>query len=237
MSLDPQSGHCSCRDPHVGKYSSAVSNYHTYLKCVYDNNTISSDTKWPPTPGREFISLAVVKHHQKCRDEYIGYTLQGDIEEIIQNREISIEQIFEPVKGQKKLKLVLIEGAPGIGKSALSWELCRKWEELSCMQQYSLVILLRLREEEVQEIKSIHDLFCQYESEDKKSLVEEVSKSQGSGILFILDGFDELPKALQEKSFLLNLMRGRILPACSVLVTSRPSATAELLTSCQPQKQ
>ena len=207
-----------------------------YLKYVYDNYTISSDTKWPPTPGREFITLAVVEHHQKCRDEYIGYTLQGDIKEIIQNREISIEQIFEPVIGQKKLKLVLIEGAPGIGKSALSWELCRKWDELSCMQQYSLVILLRLREEEVQEIKSIHDLFCQYESEDKNPLVKEVSKSQGNGILFILDGFDELPKTLQKKSFLLNLMRGQILPACSVLVTSRPSVTAELLTSCQPQK-
>ena len=54
-------------------------------------------------------------------------------------------------------------------------------------------------------------------------------------MLFILDGFDELPKTLQEESFLLDLIRGRVLPASTVLVTSRPSATAELRTSCRPK--
>ena len=173
---------------------------------------------------------------QSCRDEYIGHTLQGNVKQVLHSRrEISIEQILEPVRGQNKVKLVLIEGAPGIGKSTLAWELCRKWEELSCMQQYSLVVLLRLREEEVQNIGNISQLFCQYESEDKKSLVEEVSESQGSGVLFILDGFDELPKTLQKKGFLLTLLKGHVLPASTVLVTSRPSATAQLLTSCSPK--
>ena len=217
--------------------SSAISHYHMYLKYVYGNSPISPDTKWPPTPGKEFVSLAVVEGGS-CRDEYIGHTLQGDIKKILENRrEISIEQILEPIEGQPKLRLVLMEGAPGIGKSTLVWELCRRWEEFSCMKQYSLVVLLRLREEEVQKIVNISQLFCQYESEDKKSLVEEVSKSQGNGVLFILDGFDELPKSLQKKSFLLNLMRGCVLPASTVLVTSRPSATAELLTCCRPQIQ
>ena len=173
---------------------------------------------------------------QSCRDEYIGHTLQGNVKQVLHSRrEISIEQILEPVKGQNKPRLVLMEGAPGIGKSTLAWELCRKWEELSCMQQYSLVVLLRLREEEVQNIENISQLFCQYESEDKNSLVKQVSESQGSGVLFILDGFDELPKTLQRKGFLLNLIKGRVLPASTVLVTSRPSATAQLLTSCSPK--
>ena len=206
-----------------------------YLKYVYGNSPISPNTKWPPSPGREFISLAVVEG-QSCRDEYIGHTLQGNVKQVLHSRsEISIEQILEPVKGQNKPRLVLMEGAPGIGKSTLAWELCRKWEELSCMQQYSLVVLLRLREKDVKKIENITQLFCRYESEDKKSLVEEVSKSQGSGVLFILDGFDELPKTLQKEGFLLNLMKGHVLPASTVLVTSRPSATAELLTSCSPK--
>ena len=208
-----------------------------YLKYVYESSPISPDVKWPPTPGKEFVRLSVVEGH-KCRDQYIGHTLQGNVKEVLEHRqEISIEQILEPIEGQPKLRLVLMEGSPGIGKSTLAWELCRKWEEFSCMKQYSLVVLLRLREEEVQKIVNISQLFCQYESEDKKSLVEEVSKRQGNGVLFILDGFDELPKSLQKKSFLLNLMRGRVLPASTVLVTSRPSATAELLTSCRPQIQ
>ena len=89
-------------------------------------------------------------------------------------------------------------------------------------------------EEEVQGIASVSQLF---ESEDKEALTKDVSDSQGRGILFILDGFDELPKQLQQKGFLLNLIKGRVLPESTVLVTSRPSATGELLTSCRPQIQ
>ena len=201
---------------------------------MYGNSPISPDTKWPPTPGREFITLAVVEG-QSCRDEYIGHTLQGNVKQILHSRkEISIEQILEPVKGQNKSRLVLMEGAPGIGKSTLAWELCRKWEELSCMQQYSLVVLLRLREEKVQQISEVSHLFICYESKHKKSLVEGVSEGQGSGVLFILDGFDELPKTLQKEGFLLDLIKGSVLPASTVLVTSRPSASAELL-SCSPK--
>ena len=176
----------------------------------------------------------VVEGGHKCRDDYIGRILQGNIREVLEKRkEISIKQILE-TEGQGKLRLILIEGAPGIGKSTLAWELCRKWEEFACMRQYSLVILLRLREEEVQKISKASYLFFSHERE---TLAKEVSDSQGRGILFILDGFDELPKQLQQKGFLLDLIKGRVLPESTVLVTSRPSATGELLTCCRPQIQ
>ena len=215
--------------------SAAISSYHQHLKSSYNRDIIRQD-KWPPTPSRGYVSLAVVEGDDRCRDEYIGHTLQGDVKELMKNRKkISVHQILE-VEGQSTPGLLLIEGAPGIGKSTLAWELCRKWEEFSCMQQYSLVVLLRLREEEVQKVRNVGQLFISYESDDKDTLVKEVLKGQGKGILFILDGFDELPKALQQNSFLLNLIKGLVLPASTVLVTSRPSATAELLTSCRPQK-
>ena len=215
--------------------SSAISHYHTYLRTVYKNSPISPETKWPPTPSREYITLAVVEEGQ-CRDEYIGHTLRGNVQKLLEKRRaISTEQILEAPKG-RKTRLILLEGAPGIGKSTLAWELCRKWEEFSCMQQYSLVVLLQLREEEVQNITKVSELFYAYESEDKKSLEDEVFKNQGKGNLFILDGFDEYPKNLQQKSFLLNLIKGLVLPESTVLVTSRPSATAQLLKSCHPQK-
>ena len=244
---DPQGYQLPCHTPpqhsnpgshgitQSASFSSPISHYRTYLKYVYGSSPISPNTKWPPTTGREFISLAVVEG-QSCRDEYIGHTLQGNVKQVLhRRREIFINQILEPVKGQNKPRLVLMEGAPGIGKSTLAWELCRKWEELSCMQQYSLIVLLRLREEEVQNISNISQLFCEYESENKKSLVKQVSESHGSGLLLILDGFDELPKTLQRKGFLLNLIKGCVLPASTVLVTSRPTATAELLSSCSPK--
>ena len=234
----PSCFHVLCLDSisseqHIICIASAIANYRRYLKIVYKTSTILSD-KWPPTPSREYVTLSVVEGDYACRDEYIGEVLQSNVGEILcGRREISVEEILE---GDGQSRLVLIEGAPGIGKSTFAWELCRKWEEFPCMQQYNLVVLLRLREEEVQKIGSVSQLFFSYESEDKDALVTEVLKDQGKGILFILDEFDELPKALQQKSYLVNLIKGRVLPASTVLVTSRPSATAELLTSCRPQK-
>ena len=63
------------------------------------------------------------------------------------------------------------------------------------MKEYSLVILFRLREKEVQKISNINELFYFYEKEDKEALVNEIVSvnNLGDGILFILDGFDELP--------------------------------------------
>ena len=122
----------------------------------------------------------VVEGGHKCRDDYIGHILLGNITEVLEKRkEISIEQILEAEEGQGKLRLILIEGAPGIGKSTLAWELCRKWEEFACMRQYSLVILLRLREEEVQNISNVSYLFF---SRERETLAKEVSDSQGQPV-------------------------------------------------------
>ena len=172
----------------------------------------------------------------ECRDDYIGHVLRGNIEQVMKLRTpIAVETILKPPKSGSCLKLVLVEGAPGIGKSTLAWELCRKWEEFSYMKQYKLVILLRLREEEVQAISNVAQLFFSYEGEGKKALVHEILSTNGKGVLFILDGYDELPSSLQKSSFLIRLVQGIVLPECSVLVTSRPAATAKFLTACRPR--
>ena len=216
--------------------SSAISHYRAYLKVVYMTFPISPDSKWPSSPSKEYIHLALVEG-ERCRKDYIGHTLQGNIKEVLKSRkEICIEQILEADDNQKQPKLVLIEGAPGIGKSSLAWELCRKWEKFPCMKQYSLVVLLRLRVKQIQQITNISDLFFSFVGKDKKSFVKEVLENQGKGVLFLLDGFDELPNHLQINSFLLKLISGTVLPESTVLVISKPSASAKLLTSCRPQK-
>ena len=216
--------------PDIGRYAD-------YLKGVYENSSVCDDQKFPPTPSQKYVNLAVVNHKPRDIDEVMKYTLYGNVEELIENKEkISIEEILKP-KDQSRLRLVLVEGPPGVGKSTLSWELCRRWDKIPHMREYSLVMLLRLRENSVQQAKAVADLFYHVDSDLQQSVVKEVVTTEGKGVLFILDGFDELPSGLRRNGLLIDLITGRALPKSTVIVTSRPSATADLLGKCRSQVQ
>ena len=200
------------------------------LKAMYKCSPIILD-KWPPTPCEEYIKLAVVESHNVRKKDYMGRVVMGKVS---RRRNLSEEQILDLcVEEVGKGRVIVIEGAPGIGKSTLAWELCRKWEEYASMKAYSLVILLQLREKVVHEIIDVSSLFYAYDEEDKVSLVKKIKNSQGKGILFVLDGFDELPKSLQREGVIVNLLKKRLLPKCTVIVTSRPSVMDRLLTICR----
>ena len=208
----------------------AVSRFSFDLKTKYKCCPLKSD-KWPPTPSKEYVKLAVVDGHSACRENYIGQVVEGIFGRIT----ITEEQILDLCAKQVgKGRVIVIEGAPGIGKSTLAWELCRKWEDYASMEVYSLVILLRLREKRVQNISEVSSLFYAYSRADRTSLVEDIINSQGRGVLFVLDGFDELPKSLQREGVIVDLLEKSILPESTVLVTSRPSVTDRLLTISEP---
>ena len=57
---------------------------------------------------------------------------------------IELKHILKPREDGTPVCCVLVEGAPGIGKSTLAWEVCHKWEELESVKQYELVVLVRL---------------------------------------------------------------------------------------------
>ena len=71
---------------------------------------------------------------------------------------IALDHILKPRKKGRQLRCVLVEGAPGIGKSTLAWEVCHKWEELESVKQYELVVLVCLREKKAQEARCLGDL-------------------------------------------------------------------------------
>ena len=163
-------------------------------------------------------------------------TLQGHADEILKKKKpITIDTVLDPPEGPQNMKCIFIEGAPGVGKSTFALEVCRMQEKL---ETYSLVILLRLREPYVQSIilLDVRGLFNQ-KADIQHTVAEEVCACEGKNVLFVLDGFDELPSNLRKESFLVDLIQGKHLPECTVLVTSRPSATADLHFSCKFQIQ
>ena len=206
-----------------------------YLMDIYKSVQQSCDTKFPHLPEKAFITLAVIEKEFVSRanaDVFTKGTLHGHADEILkQKKPIAIETVLEPPEGQQNMKCIFVEGAPGIGKSTFALEFCRIQEKLKI---YSLVVLLRLREKHVQGIKSTNDLF--YQNTDlQQAVTKEVVACSGKNVLFVLDGFDELPTELRKNSFIVELIQGKHLPECTILVTSRPSATADLHFSCKPQ--
>ena len=221
--------------PGITSVPPCISRYADYLKDVYSRSCVSSDGKFPPTPSEKFIKLALIPKDKTPRDleELMQYTLHGKVDELLQNdkQEIDISGIICPNEDGSQLTLGFIEGPPGIGKSTLARELCRRRE------QFSLAVLLRLRERKVQQVKEIPDLFHHVNENLQQSVTKEVKSTDGNGVLFILDGFDELPVQLRSDCLLIDLIWGVSLPKSTVIVTSRPSASSDFFRSCRPQVQ
>ena len=231
---------CGRTDPSGDPSNSpATLRFNTYLVNYYNCSNVSPDNKFPCLPSKKYIKLAVIEKEWVSRtkaDQFTKGTLHGHPDEILKKKKpIELEAVLKCPKGQPNMKCVFVEGAPGVGKSTFAWELCKRQKVIKAMKKYSVVVLLRLREKRVQEITSTSDLFYHDDSDLQKAVTKEVVACDGKNVLLILDGFDELPIQLRKDSFIVELIQGRRLPACTVLVTSRPSATADLLSVCKPQ--
>ena len=209
-----------------------------YLKGMY-RRAITTSGKFPHLMCNKFINLALVKKEQVSRseaDDFTKATLHGHIDELLKKKEpIELEEVLNPIEYQSDMKCIFIEGAPGIGKSTCVGELCRRWETIDALKEYSLVILLRLREKRVQIAQNIEDLCFHRSRELRQAVAAEIEACEGRDVLFILDGLDELPDSLRRQSVFVELIQGTYLSHCTVLVTSRPSATADLLSIARPQ--
>ena len=192
---------------------------------------------WPPFHAESFTNLALV--HQKIKQiQAIEDTtkaamvrVKGEIYKIPEVTSAikldSIHQIFTPITSDDQCPMsILIEGHPGIGKTTLAKEICLQWANDKLLTSDKLVILLMLRDPNVQKITSIEELVkYALPMPHRQSVLSYLHNTDGTGITFIIDGFDELSNELRHFSFFRELIEGDILPNARVVVTSRPSAS------------
>ena len=143
-------------------FSSAIARYQHYLKSFYKTKPTPVDDKLFIGPCAQYIKLAIIKKKRLSReeaDEFTRATLHGGVDQILCLKEQVLFKDILVSESKSPVKCILVEGPPGIGKSTFAWELCRQWDELEAMQQYSLVVLLKLREKRVQNCTSLSELF------------------------------------------------------------------------------
>ena len=212
-----------------------------YVKDTYRQSAIEKNPnviKWPPTPSKVFISLAFIDRSAALTEaEVDGYTRamveDGNVDVILKKKDSSID--FDDIaqglpQTDSSQKVIVVEGAPGVGKSTFAWEFCRRWERGEIAQQYQLVLLLRLRDDRISRAKSLEDVIYHPRQDICQGVLHELLGNGGVNTLIILEGFDELPDVQRkESSFFLQLIFGDVLLHASILVTSRPWATSAVM--------
>ena len=204
-----------------------------------------------PSTDLEYIRLALIKKAQLSKTErstsrFLKDSLLGNVDDI-ERQKVSlknVKEIFNYGRTSQRKK-VLVEGKPGIGKTMLALHISAEWAKGKMLQEYDCVLLVPLRQfqRKVQTSKSksvpayqtqtelrMLDLVNIYlKGEQGFRASEELSRSKGDKTLLILEGWDELPPELREEgSFFFRIVSGQLLPKASVLVTSRPSVSADL---------
>ena len=214
-----------------------VKRFASYLMGVYTSEKPLPTVESSLPAGKPFpFSLAKIEKKEvnpSEADKFIKASIRGDIDDVVwQKNPMNIDEVGVLSDGSQ-LKLVLIEGTPGVGKTTFSWESCKKWSKGEILQDDSLLLLLPLRDNNLKEAKTLSDLFYHPNPELQQAVVQEVTSNQGKGVAIWLEAWDELDhKPREEASVFLDLIHGRILPLATVFVTSRPWASEHLREKC-----
>ncbi len=216
---------------------SSVAQYGDYLRERYrcSGDVPTASAQWPPVPMEKPCNLAMIKPEEtmqrgEIHDDYVRMTITGKVDDILHMKSpVKLVDIFRI--DQKDRKVILVEGAPGSGKSTLSWDICKRWGAGELFQEYEAVILVQLRDPEVQAATRLADLLPADDDAMAESVATQIEACKGEKVLFILDGWDELPGDLRTKSLYLQLIGSwnkALLRESAVIVTSRPISSREL---------
>ena len=224
-------------------YLTPVKKYGGYLRELYTSERPLVGVG-PPTPTEKLIPFKLARIEKEKidlqhADHFTKRYIRGDLDDVDFSKGIVYKK--SPMKlseldcrGHASHQVVLIEGAPGVGKTTFSWEFCKKWGKGEILQDHSLLLLLPLRDNNLKEAKTLSDLFYHPNPELQQAVVQEVTSNQGKGVAVWLEAWDELDdKPREEASVFLDLIHGRILPLATMFVTSRPWASEHLREKCR----
>ena len=144
-----------------------------------------------------------------------------------------VAEILAPLETSDDPQFILIEGAPGIGKSVLLKHIAYRWSIQQILLKFKLVLLICLRDPAVQQMSFIDDLFQPFCKRDKDATeVASVCKkyfvnNNGEDLALLIDGYDEYER-LRKDSLIADLLEREVLPHCGLIVSSHPHASVYL---------
>ena len=158
------------------------------------------------------------------------------LQEVLDTSKVTKEvaEILAPLETSNDPQIILIEGAPGIGKSLLLKHIAYRWSKQQILQKFKLVLLICLRDPAVQNMSFIDDLLQSFCKRDKDATeIASVCKkyfvnNNGKDLALLFDGYDEYPERLRKDSLIADILERQVLPRCGLIVSSRPHASVRL---------
>ena len=208
------------------------------LRNFYTNMKVVEDEWLPADKSLQYVNLALAPFklsHRRAHEMFVIAMKEGV--DVVYTSEFDKIECEEIPKLVKKHKTVVVSGAPGVGKSTIARKVCKVICQAPDCHGYILVLLVELRDlllfKKDFQLVDILQLF-QGKMGDATTPVElskAIYSNKGKDVLFILDGFDELPPYLRQSDFLVKLLSHNYnfpLRDCDVVLTSRSIVTSEI---------
>ena len=215
-------------------------------QCYCQERFVIDEETWPPYDLGSFIPLTLVYHHKMKQVDPMPCLIQTGSSQFESNcyseshskkplhRGIVTNELTEiliPLEQAKDPQFILIEGAPGIGKSVLLKEIAYRWSNKKLLKSFKVVLLVHLRDPNMQKASSVEallQLFCNRSTHVASACSNYFIQNNGKNLLFLFDGFDEYPDELQKHGLIADLLGRRLLAESGLVVSSRSHVTVYL---------
>ncbi|XP_027480178.2 NACHT, LRR and PYD domains-containing protein 3 isoform X5 [Zalophus californianus] len=231
---------CKKKKDYCKKYKKHV---RSRFQCIKDRNARLGESV---NLNKRYTRLRLVKEHQSQQEREhellaIGRTSTKTLDSPMSS--LNMEFLFEPDdQHSEPVHTVVFQGAAGIGKTILARKIMLDWaSEKIYRDRFDYLFYIHCREVSLGTRRSLGDLIVSCCPDPNPPIHKIVSKP--SRILFLMDGFDELQGAFDEHTealctnwrkvergdiLLSSLIRKRLLPEASLLITTRPVALEKL---------
>ncbi|XP_058917708.1 NACHT, LRR and PYD domains-containing protein 3 [Kogia breviceps] len=231
---------CKKKKDYCNKYRKYV---RSRFQCIKDRNARLGESV---NLNKRFTRLRLIKEHQSQQEREHELLAIGRTSAKMQDGPVSsmnLELLFDPEdQYSEPVHTVVFQGAAGIGKTILARKIMLDWASEELYQdKFDYLFYIHCREVSLGMQRSLGDLIASCCPGPNPPIGKIVSKP--SRILFLMDGFDELQGAFDEHTealctnwqkvergdiLLSSLIRKRLLPEASLLITTRPVALEKL---------
>ncbi|NXQ99145.1 NLRP3 protein, partial [Sagittarius serpentarius] len=154
---------------------------------------------------------------------------------------VTAQTLFKPDEGGQTPQVVVLVGAPGMGKTMTVRKVMVEWVEGTLYAQFDYVFCIDCKDVAFTKEASVADLVskcCPHRRTPAGKILDDQKK-----ILFIFDGFEALGFSLVQpedelssdprevkplETTLMSLLKKAVLPESSLLITTRPTALQSL---------